>query len=99
MAVLAHLKIGEVSKQTGVAVGALRYYEELGLLKSQRGENSYRYYYLEAITQVQFIKKAQLLGFSLDDIGEVLNVHQQGDVPYDLVRSILQVKQGNRVSF
>lgn len=92
MAVLARLKIGEVSKQTGVAVGALRYYEELGLLKSQRGENSYRYYYPEAIRQVQFIKKAQSLGFSLDDISEVLNVHQQGDVPCDLVQSILQEK-------
>ena len=92
MVVLAHLKIGEVSKQTGVAVGALRYYEDLGLLKSQRGENSYRYYSPEAIRQVQFIKKAQSLGFSLDDISEVLNVHQQGDVPCDLVQSILQEK-------
>ncbi|MGB3764958.1 MAG: heavy metal-responsive transcriptional regulator [Phormidesmis sp.] len=92
MVVLAHLKIGEVSKQTGVAVGALRYYEDLGLLKSQRGENSYRYYSPEAIRQVQFIKKAQSLGFSLDDISEVLNVHQQGDVPCDLAQSILQEK-------
>lgn len=86
------LKIGEVSKQTDVAVGALRYYEDLDLLKSQRGDNGYRYYSPEAIRQVQFIKKAQFLGFSLDDISEVLNVHQQGDIPCELVQSILQEK-------
>ncbi len=88
----ARLKIGEVSKQTDVAVGALRYYEDLDLLKSQRGDNGYRYYSPEAIRQVQFIKKAQSLGFSLDDISEVLNVHQQGNIPCELVQSILQEK-------
>jgi len=43
MAVITGLKIGELAKQTGVAVGALRYYESLGLIQSERGENSYRY--------------------------------------------------------
>jgi DNA-binding transcriptional MerR regulator len=86
------LKIGEVAKQTGIAVGALRYYESLGLLVSQRGSNGYRYYSQAAIHQVQFIKKAQALGFSLEDIGEVLTVHEQGDVPCELVRSLLQEK-------
>ena len=92
MVVATRLKIGEVARQTGVAVGALRYYESLGLLASKRGENGYRYYVPTAVQQVQFIKKAQALGFSLEDIGEVLNVHRQGDVPCDLVRSLLQEK-------
>lgn len=92
MVAATRLKIGEVSKQTGVAVGALRYYESVDLLKSKRGDNGYRYYAPEAVRQVHFIKKAQSLGFSLDDIGEVLNVHQQGDVPCGLVQEILQEK-------
>ena len=92
MVVATRLRIGEVSKRTGVAVGALRYYESLGLLKSKRGENGYRYYAPAAVQEVQFIKKAQALGFSLEDIGEVLHLHQQGDVPCDLVRSLLQEK-------
>ena len=86
------MTIGEVSKQTGIAVGALRYYESLGLLQSERGENNYRYYSPNAIQTVQFIKKSQTLGFSLNDIGEVLNVHQQGKVPCGMVRSLLQEK-------
>jgi len=92
MVVDTRLKIGEVSKKTGVAVGALRYYETLGLLTSERGENSYRYYSPEAVRQVQFVKKAQSLGFTLEDISEVLTAHQKGDVPCDLVQSILQEK-------
>lgn len=92
MVVTTRLKIGEVSKQTGIAVGALRYYEELGLLASQRGKNGYRYYPPSAVHQVQFIKKAQSLGFSLEEVHQVLNVHQQGDAPCDLVQSLLQNK-------
>ena len=92
MTVKTRLKIGELFKQTGIAVGALRYYESLGLLKSERGDNGYRYYSAQAVHQVQFIKKAQSLGFSLEDIGEVLNVHEQGDVPCELVQSLLQEK-------
>ncbi|MGD1863750.1 MAG: heavy metal-responsive transcriptional regulator [Phormidesmis sp.] len=92
MATTNGLKIGEVSKQTATAVGALRYYETLGLLTSERGRNGYRYYAPSAVYQVQFIKKAQALGFSLEDIGEVLTVHEHGDVPCGLVQQILQTK-------
>ncbi|MBE9135702.1 heavy metal-responsive transcriptional regulator [Nodosilinea sp. LEGE 07088] len=92
MVVAVRLKIGEISKKTGVAVGALRYYESLRLIQSERGENSYRYYSPETIQQVQFIKKAQSLGFSLEDVGEVLTVHHRGDVPCEFVQSLLQDK-------
>lgn len=92
MTIAAGLKIGEVAKQTGVGVGALRYYESLGLLQSERGDNGYRYYPLAAVQQVQFIKRAQALGFSLEEIGEILTVHQQGHAPCELVQSLLQSK-------
>ena len=92
MIVTTGLKIGEVSKQTGIAIGALRYYESLGLLQSDRGDNGYRYYSPEMVQQVQFIKKAQALGFSLEDIHEVLHVHQQGDLPCEFVQALLQEK-------
>lgn len=92
MVVATRLKIGEVSKQTNTSVGALRYYESLGLLESTRGENGYRYYPQGAVQQVLFIKKAQALGFSLEDIHEVLTVHQQGNVTCVFVQSLLQDK-------
>lgn len=46
----------------------------------------------ETVQQVQFIKKAQTLGFSLEDIGKVLNVPHQGNVPCEFVPSLLQGK-------
>ena len=92
MTTATHLKIGEVRRQTGVAVGALRYYESLGLIHSDRGDNGYRYYPQETVQQVQFIKKAQTLGFSLEEIREILNIHQQGDIPCERVQSMLQGK-------
>ncbi|MEM8505309.1 MAG: heavy metal-responsive transcriptional regulator [Cyanobacteria bacterium P01_D01_bin.1] len=92
MSVATRLKIGEVAKKTDVAVGALRYYEDLGLVTSERGSNGYRYYAPETVQQVRFIKKAQALGFSLEDISEVLTIHEQGNVPCELVQSLLQEK-------
>ncbi|MGD1938837.1 MAG: heavy metal-responsive transcriptional regulator [Cyanophyceae cyanobacterium] len=86
------LKIGAIAKQTGVSVGALRYYETLGLIYSERGDNGYRYYAPEMVHQVQFIKQAQTLGFSLEDIGEILTVHQRGDIPCGFVQKLLQEK-------
>ncbi len=92
MTTTTRLKIGEVRQQTGVAVGALRYYESLELIHSERGDNGYRYYPQETVQQVQFIKKAQALGFSLEDIREILNIHQKGDIPCEWVQSLLQDK-------
>ena len=66
MAKRAAFKIGELGKQTGLTVGTLRYYSDLGLLQPiERGDNGYRYYSQDAVQQVDFIKKAQALGFSL----------------------------------
>lgn len=90
--IVTGLRIGQVAQQAGVAVGALRYYETLGLLQSERGDNGYRYYPPAMVQQVQFIKKAQALGFSLEEIGEILNVHRQGDLPCEFVQSRLQSK-------
>lgn len=87
------LKIGDIAKQTGASVGTLRYYETLKLLSPvERGDNSYRYYHSETIQQVQFIKKAQSLGFSLEEIRQILDVRDHGEPPCDLVQDLLACK-------
>jgi DNA-binding transcriptional MerR regulator len=87
------LRIGDLAKQTNVSVGGLRYYEVLGLLKPlQRGENGYRYYAFESIRQVLFIKKAQVLGFSLAEIRRLLELEQGGQSPCELVKELLDQK-------
>ncbi|MGV2828985.1 heavy metal-responsive transcriptional regulator [Myxosarcina sp. GI1(2024)] len=86
-------KIGELADRTGVSVGTLRYYSDLGLLHlAKRGENGYRYYNQDASKQVEFIKKAQALGFTLEEIGQILDVRDRGQLPCSLVQTLLSDK-------
>ena len=90
---VGYLKIGELAKQTGLAVGTLRYYSDLGLLLPvYRGDNGYRYYSEDATSQVQFIKKAQAIGFTLEEIKQILDVRDRGEKPCSLVQSLLDNK-------
>lgn len=93
MSTTTYLKIGELAKQTGLAVGTLRYYSDLGLLLPSRiGDNGYRYYSKDAGSQVQFIKKAQALGFTLEEIKQILDVRDRGEKPCSLVQGLLNDK-------
>jgi MerR family transcriptional regulator, copper efflux regulator len=69
------LTIGEVAEQAGVHIETLRYYERRGLVaKPPRTLSNYRRYPRDAVKRVQFIKRAQVLGFSLKDIKELLSL-------------------------
>lgn len=93
MTTTALLKIGDIAKQTGVSVGTLRYYETLKLLYPiERGDNGYRYYSSDTVQQVQFIKKSQGLGFSLEEIRQILDVRDRGEPPCSLVQNLLDCK-------
>lgn len=67
------LQIGEVAIRTGVSIDALRYYERLKLLpRARRSSGGFRLFTPEHIERVQFIKQAQELGFSLEEIKSLL---------------------------
>lgn len=69
------LSIGEVARQGGVTVETLRYYEREGLIATpDRGANGYRRYSSDAIKRIQFIKRAQEVGFTHKDIRELLSL-------------------------
>ena len=72
-----------------MAAATIRYYESLGLLRSPaRTTSGYRRYSEEATDELTFIKKAQALGFSLDEISEILKLTRAGETPCDRVLSI-----------
>jgi MerR family copper efflux transcriptional regulator len=76
------LLIGAVAKQSGVSVPTIRYYETMGLLSAApRSITGYRRYGREVLDELRFIKKAQGLGFSLDEIKEVLTLTRSGTHP------------------
>jgi Hg(II)-responsive transcriptional regulator len=70
--------IADAAQQAGVNVQTIRYYERRGLLPSPpRRASTYRQYSLDAIGVVRFIKRAQDLGFTLDEIAELLKLRGQ----------------------
>jgi MerR family redox-sensitive transcriptional activator SoxR len=66
------LTIGQVAKRTGAATSALRYWEDLGLITSVRTTGNQRRYERATIRRVSFIRAAQRVGLSLDEIGAAL---------------------------
>ena len=88
-----YLQIGELSKEAGIAVSALRYYQEVGLLEpSYISETKYRYYQPSDVALAKFIKKSQRLGFSLDEIKQILNERHEGRSPCPKVRTLAKQK-------
>lgn len=63
------LTIGEVARRSGVAASALRFYEERGLIASDRAGSGHRRYPRSALRRIAFIVFAQRVGLSLDEIG------------------------------
>lgn len=83
------LKVGKLAECAGVGVQTLHYYERLGLLpKPDRSESNYRLYPADALRRVQFIKKAQAVGFTLEEIKEILDLHEQGRAPCRCVADV-----------
>lgn len=79
---MASLRIGDVATRTGLTVPTIRYYESVGLLPpAQRSGAGYRCYDDTAVEELRFIKKAQSLGFSLEEIGEILKLSHAGEAP------------------
>jgi MerR family redox-sensitive transcriptional activator SoxR len=66
------LTIGEVSKRSGVAASALRFYEERGLIESERAGSGHRRYRRPVLRRIAFIVFAQRVGLTLEEIGREL---------------------------
>lgn len=75
------LTIGQFSRRSGVAVSALRYYEERGLISSVRTSSSHRQFARSTLRRVAFIVFAQRIGLSLDEIRAELDKLPTGHTP------------------
>lgn len=89
----AGLQIGELAARTGVSIHTVRYYERRKLLRSAgRTEGGFRLFAHEAIDRIRFVKQAQELGLSLDEIGLLLETPGRGECRQmrDLLRAKLE---------
>ena len=83
------LKIGEVSGRSGVGVEALRFYESRGLIEpAARTQSGYRLYGESVFERLGFIKKAQAVGFRLDEIARIIAEARGGARPCAEVRRL-----------
>ncbi len=72
------LTIGELARRAGVTTKTVRHYEEIGLLvPAGRGDNQYRYYTAAQLNQLRFIRRAQRLGLTLAEIGQLMELAGQ----------------------
>lgn len=87
------LKIGEVSRLSGIGIEALRFYEKSGLLdRPGRTYSGYRLYDESVLERLAFVKKAQVLGFTLDEIKQLIAHKRAGENPCAEVREIVKVR-------
>ncbi|MFV2045522.1 MAG: heavy metal-responsive transcriptional regulator [Anaerolineales bacterium] len=76
------LKIGQAAQTLGINPKTIRYYEEIGLIpEAPRNNAGYRLYDQAAFDRLSFILRARRLDFSLDDIGEILALREDGEAP------------------
>ncbi|MBY5994061.1 MerR family DNA-binding protein [Ferrimonas balearica] len=73
------MKIGQVARETGLSIKAIRYYHDIGLVVAERGDNGYRAYSRAQVDQLRFIARSKALGFTLEQCGELLSLQQRTD--------------------
>lgn len=83
------MSIGELAKTTGVKVVTIRYYEQVGLMPvPPRTEGNYRTYKAEHLRRLQFIRRLRGLGFTLDEVRDLLRLSAEKQRPCDEVDRI-----------
>ena len=87
------MQIGEVAEQLNVSVDTLRYYEKIGLLTNiARLSSGLRAYSKKDISRLQFIKRAQRMGFRLDEISQLLDFREDPQGAKPAVRQMAGAK-------
>ena len=87
------VRTSEVAAQAHVNTQTLRYYERRGLLPHpERTHSGYRAYTPDAVRVVRFVKRAQQLGFTLDDIEDLLHLADGGPASCDEARTMARTR-------
>jgi len=89
---MSAMSIGQLAQRAGVAIDTVRYYERSGLLApAARLPSGYRRYGGAELKRLRFIRRAKALGFSLEDIGELLTLGERSEVAS--IRAVAARKQ------
>jgi len=87
------LNSGELAKLAGVSTDTLRHYERKGVLaRPQRSGKGYRQYPASALQRVRLVRRALAVGFTLDELANILRVRDSGGAPCHEVRALAATK-------
>lgn len=87
------LRIGQIAKESGVGVETVRFYENEGLIETAaRSASGYRQFPASTIAQVRFIQQAKKLGFSLQEISELIILQSAPDATCAEVKKTARAK-------
>ena len=78
---MTQLTIGQLAERAGVATSAIRFYEERGLVQSRRTTGNQRRYEQSQLRRIAFIRTAQRVGLTLDEIADALATLPEGRTP------------------
>ena len=85
------MKVTELSEAFGVKKDTVRYYTRIGLLRPSKSlENGYKFYSAKEQIRLKFILSARDLGFSIEDIKQIISESDQGKTPCPTVRVLIE---------
>jgi MerR family mercuric resistance operon transcriptional regulator len=84
------MKIGVVSELTGCNIETIRYYERIGLIAAPPRRGSYRDYGPSDVDRLRFVRRGRELGFSLDEIGTLLDLAPQDGATCETVQTLAE---------
>ena len=84
--------ISELSKKLKITSRAIRHYEDIGIIKSKRMNNNYRYFDASNIDKLKFLVRARNLGFSLEECKELIVLFKNDNRKSEHVRNIAKNK-------
>ncbi len=87
------LSAGELARRAGVSTDTLRHYERKGVIhRPLRQPNGYRLYPPETLQRVELVRRALAIGFTLDELAEILRLRDRGGAPCRKVRALAAKK-------
>lgn len=89
---MKELAIGEIARQSGLKVSAIRYYESLGLLPTARRVHGHRRYDVDILERLAFIQTVQQVGFDLSQILELVKAFETRNSPVALCQEMARRK-------
>jgi DNA-binding transcriptional MerR regulator len=88
-----YLRAGELARAVGVSADTLHHYERKGVLAApRRSANGYREYPPEAVARVRLVRRALSIGFTLDELAQLLRARDRGRAPCREVRALAASK-------